>query len=148
VTRYLTKICDQVIALLSTAHSASLVWGDEDCDTGSIEMVDDNDDRLFTYNVAERNEQEEGATLRPGFRVFLSPAGLKLITDLFKMNSRHISRYVLPTECPVDPSIFLPSLLQGETAQGFWTASYVRQTTRSVGLGPQPIPKVYLKGLL
>ena len=73
MTRYLTKICDQVIGLLSTAHSTSLVWGDEDSDTESIDIDDGDEDRLFTYEVAKRNEQEESAMLRPGFTVRWSP---------------------------------------------------------------------------
>ena len=51
-----------------------------------------------------------------------------------KMNSHPISSYVAPADCPVNPSIFVSSLLHGETAQGFWTASYVPQTTRSGSL--------------
>jgi len=50
------------------------------------------------------------------------------------MNSRLISSYVAPADCPVNPSIFVSSLLYGETVQGFWTASYVLQTTRSSSL--------------
>jgi hypothetical protein len=146
--RYLTKICDQVIALLSATHSTSLVWGDDDSDTESIDIDDGDEDRLFTYEVAKRNEQEESATLRPGFKVVLSSVRSTLITDVFKMNSPHISRHVLPAECPADPSIFLPSLLHGETAQGFWNASYVHQTTRSIGFGQHPVTKVYLRQLL
>jgi hypothetical protein len=72
VNRYLTKICDQVVALLSTHHSASIVWGDEDDDIESIDMDAREDDRLFTYEVAKRNEQEESAVSRPGFQVRLS----------------------------------------------------------------------------
>jgi len=82
---YLTKICDQVIALLSTTHSASLVWGDEDSDNESITIEDGDDDRLFTYEVAKRNEQEESAALRPGFKVVLllsDPGLLRLLTYL------------------------------------------------------------------
>jgi len=50
------------------------------------------------------------------------------------MNSRLISSYVAPADCPVNPSIFVSSLLHRETAQGFWTASRVPQTTRSSSL--------------
>jgi hypothetical protein len=57
MNRYLTKICDQLIALLSPSHTTSLVWGDED--------------RLYTYEVAKQNEQEESASLRPGFKVVI-----------------------------------------------------------------------------
>ena len=62
--RYLTKMCDQVVALLSSEHSASLVWKDEDADVKT-----GNSDRLFTFEVAETNEQEENAVTRPGFQV-------------------------------------------------------------------------------
>jgi hypothetical protein len=80
--RYLTKICDQVIALLSATHSASLVWGDEDNDNDSITIEDGDEDRLFTYEVAKRNEQEESAALHPGFKVvlLLSDPGLLMLT--------------------------------------------------------------------
>jgi hypothetical protein len=70
--RYLTKICDQVIALLSSKHSASIVWDDEgndSSDTGSVEMGDP--DRLVTFVVEETADQENGARLRPGFQVCL-----------------------------------------------------------------------------
>ena len=68
ISRYLTKICDQVVALLSAEQSASIVWGDDDSGTESEDDTGD-DDRLFTYEVAKRNEQEENAVSRPGFQV-------------------------------------------------------------------------------
>jgi hypothetical protein len=71
MNRYLTKICDQVIALLSTTHSTSLIWGDEGSDTDSVTIDDGDEDRLYTYEIANRNEQEESAVLRMGFKVVL-----------------------------------------------------------------------------
>ena len=71
ISRYLTKMCDQVVALLSSEESASIVWGDNDSDTESEDDTGD-DDRLFTYEVAKRNEQEESAVSRPGFQVIIS----------------------------------------------------------------------------
>ena len=68
ISRYLTKICDQVVALLSAEQSASIVWGDDDSGTESEDDTGD-DDRPFTYEVAKRNEQEENAVSRPGFQV-------------------------------------------------------------------------------
>ena len=72
--RYLTKICEQVVAMLSTEHSASIVWGDDDDDDddGSMDVDAGDDDRLFTYEVAKRNEQEESASSRPAFQVTTS----------------------------------------------------------------------------
>jgi hypothetical protein len=131
IYRYLTKICDQVVALLSTEHSASIVWGDEDDDDESMDADPGDDDRLFTYEIAKRNEQEESASSRPGFQVIIfASSDAKSTADLPKMNSRLISSYVAPADCPVDPLIFVPSLLHGEAAQGFWTASYVPPMAR------------------
>ena len=72
IYRYLTKICEQVVAMLSTEHSASIVWGDEDDDDESMDVDAGDDDRLFTYEVAKRNEQEESASSRPAFQVTTS----------------------------------------------------------------------------
>jgi hypothetical protein len=82
MNRYLTKICDQVVALLSEEHSASIVWGGEDDDTESMDIDTGDEDRLFTYEVAKRNEQEESATSRPGFQVILSPIKPRSTADL------------------------------------------------------------------
>jgi hypothetical protein len=67
--RYLTKMCDQVVALLSPDHSASIVWNDEDGDTNSEDIDAGDSERLFTFEVAKTNEQEESAISRPGFQV-------------------------------------------------------------------------------
>ena len=65
-------MCDQVVALLTPEHTASIVQGGKDSDTESIDVDTGDDDRLFTYEVAKRNEQEESAATRPGFQVILS----------------------------------------------------------------------------
>jgi hypothetical protein len=82
VCRYLTKMCDQVIALLSPEHTASIVWGDEDSDTESMDVDTGDDDRLFTYEVAKWNEQEESAVSRPGFQVIVSSVKHKSTSNL------------------------------------------------------------------
>jgi hypothetical protein len=64
--RYLTKMCDQVVVLLSPEYSASIV---EDRDTESVDMGTRNTGRRFTFEVSKRNEQEESAVARPGFQV-------------------------------------------------------------------------------
>jgi hypothetical protein len=136
MNRFLTKICDQVIALLSPAHTTSLVWGDED--------------RLYQYEVAKRNEQEESAALRPGFKVILSSIRLIIHADLIKMNSQHISHYLPSVDCPVpvDSPLFVPSLLHGETSQGFWIVTYPPQTIPLGNLAQYPLDKASLKQLL
>ncbi|KAH9054525.1 hypothetical protein EDB87DRAFT_1580466 [Lactarius vividus] len=107
--RYLTKMCDQVVALLSGDHSASIVWNDGDGDTDSIDIDAGDSERLFAFEVAKTNEQEESAVSRPGFQ----------------MNSSIIVPYEAPPDCPVDPSLLAPRLLPGETVQGLLTAVYV-----------------------
>ncbi|KIJ13981.1 hypothetical protein PAXINDRAFT_100347 [Paxillus involutus ATCC 200175] len=51
--RYLTKMCDQVVALISSEHAQTIVWNEND--------EDDND----TLEV----DQEESVTVREGFKV-------------------------------------------------------------------------------
>ena len=147
ISRYLTKMCDQVVALLSADQSASIVWGDDDSDTESEDDTGD-DDRLFTYEVAKRNEQEESAVSRPGFQVILSSVKRKSTADRSKMNSRHISHYVIPANCTLDPSFFVPGLFHGETVQGFWTVTYVPRATRSGSYDQSPFNLLSLKQLL
>jgi hypothetical protein len=62
-------MCDQVVALLSPDHSSSIVWNDEDGDTNSEDIDAGDSERLFTFEVAKTNEQEESAVSRPGFQV-------------------------------------------------------------------------------
>lgn len=55
------------MTLISEEHANALVWNNEAEDT----MMDSEDesDRLFTFQVAKTNEQEENVTTRPGFKV-------------------------------------------------------------------------------
>lgn len=69
-------MCDQVVALLSPEQSASLVWNDQESDTESVDMDVGDSDRLYTFEVAETNEQEQSAVVRPGFKV-----SFPLLTD-------------------------------------------------------------------
>ncbi|KAI9444051.1 hypothetical protein H4582DRAFT_1918933 [Lactarius indigo] len=95
--RYLTKICDQVVALLTPEQSAKPTLNAESAD---IDVGDDSD-RLFTFEVAETNEQEETAVARPGFQ----------------LNSPYISTSETPPDCP--------------TRHAFWTATYVPRQTHA-----------------
>ena len=74
-------MCDQLVALLSP-DTASIVWDDEDSDTESMDVDTGVDDKLFTYEVAKRNEQEESAVSRPGFRVIISSVKHKSTSNL------------------------------------------------------------------
>ena len=58
---YLTKICDQVVALLSAEQSASIVWHDENSDIESIDVDVGESDRLLPLRwqrqTSEKKEQ-------------------------------------------------------------------------------------------
>ena len=71
ISSYLTKVCDQVVALLSTEHSASIVWDEDYDDTESIDMDFGDEDRLFAYRVRKRR-QETAVASCPGFQVMPS----------------------------------------------------------------------------
>ena len=121
-------MCDQLVALLSPDHSASIVWNDEDSelDTNSEDIDAGDSERLFTFEVAKTNEQEESAVSRPGFlvRLTLPFSCLRIISDAWQMNSSIVAPYDVPQDCPIDHSRFAPRLLPGETVQGLLTAVY------------------------
>ena len=63
------KICDQVIALISDEDAQKIVWNNGADDSNTTAEDDDDTDRLFTFQVAKTNEQEENVNVRPGFIV-------------------------------------------------------------------------------
>ena len=64
-------MCDQVIAMLSSDVSASIIWGNEESDAGSIDIDVSDSDNLFKFEVAKTNEHGESVVSRPGFQVML-----------------------------------------------------------------------------
>lgn len=68
-------MCDQVLALLSLDHAASIVWSDES-DTESLDIDIGDSGRLFSFVVAKTTDQEESAVSRPGFQVTYLPGSL------------------------------------------------------------------------
>ncbi|KAF8840166.1 hypothetical protein BDN67DRAFT_968994, partial [Paxillus ammoniavirescens] len=111
--RYLTKMCDQMMALISPEHARAMVWN-----TDRDEYIAEDDDgfsRLVTFEVSKSNEQEESAVTRPGFTV----------------TSESITAPNVSEDCPLDASLFKPRLLFGETTQGFLTLQYQAATTVS-----------------
>ena len=68
--RYLTKMCDQVVSLISSEHAQTILWNEEDSeDEDMLEVDHDKSDRIFTSKVAQTNEQEEAVAVRKGFKV-------------------------------------------------------------------------------
>ena len=79
--RYLTRIADQVVALISPEHSSKLAWKDipdglaSDIDYQDENFSDDEDgagidcDRFFDFEVVITKDEDEGVVLSPGFSV-------------------------------------------------------------------------------
>lgn len=115
--RYLTTMCDQIMALISPDHARSIVWIGQEGKDPVIKMDKEEDvsDRMFTFEVMKTNEQEEAVKLRPGF----------------KATSVHIAMPQPHPEATEDFALHKPWLLHGETTQGFMTINYqpARQIT-------------------
>ncbi|KAJ7763628.1 hypothetical protein DFH07DRAFT_1059276 [Mycena maculata] len=105
--RYLTKIADQLTCLVSPEHARAIVWNEEPEDL-PIDL-DEESDRLFTFEVAKTNEQEENVTVRPGFT---------MNTPILAVEKPHM-------ECTMDASELQPTLVHGETAQTIMTKRFV-----------------------
>ncbi|KAH8977868.1 hypothetical protein EDB86DRAFT_3091364 [Lactarius hatsudake] len=105
--RYLTKLCDQLVCLLSTKHSQAIVWGEEVDKPDNVSLDSEDDDCLFDFTVATSNE-EANVIARQGFT----------------MNSSHLVSQLSPPSMHIEPSILSPRLLYGETTQGFMTADF------------------------
>ncbi|KAH9029442.1 hypothetical protein EDB85DRAFT_1532125 [Lactarius pseudohatsudake] len=131
--RYLNKLCDQLVCLISNEHSRTLVWGNDDndkADEGDGDDDDDDDgsstdsekansDRVFCFQVAKTMDQEENVAVRAGF----------------VMNLPFLVNPVPPPESDIDPRVLYPALLHGEKVQGFMTATFV-PTTRTKIIRP------------
>ncbi|KIK47713.1 hypothetical protein CY34DRAFT_8765 [Suillus luteus UH-Slu-Lm8-n1] len=111
--RYLTKMCDQLTALISPEHSRSIVWSEREGedDDSLMEMEDEQDesDRMATFEVRKSNEQEEAVNLRPGFQA----------------TSDYIAMPQPDPDATANVGLHKPWLLYGETTQGFMTISNV-----------------------
>ena len=82
IHRYLSKLCDQLICLLSSEHSRAIAWGDEDdgaereghgddSDGASTDSEEDDLNRFYHFEVAKTKDQEENVVVREGFTVRL-----------------------------------------------------------------------------
>jgi hypothetical protein len=145
--RSLTKICDQIIALLSPEHSTTIVWNDEESDAESVDVSTCEFDRVYSFEVAETNEQEEDAVSYPGFQVPFHSVLRKTASDLFEMDSHHLIHHEAPPGYRRDRAA-LTRLLRGETTQGFLTVSYVSPQTDSEVYNEHTFSRISLEELL
>ncbi|KAG1886619.1 hypothetical protein F4604DRAFT_1278700 [Suillus subluteus] len=132
--RYLMKMCDQVTALISPEHARSIVWNDQQGENAIMDLDEDYEEssRLFTFEVAKTNEQEEAVKSRPGF----------------KATSRHITMPHSHPEATVDVKLLKPELLHGETTQGFMTAAFQPGRLNAEPMRNQSITSIQLRNYL
>ncbi|KAJ6514882.1 hypothetical protein C8R47DRAFT_1275662 [Mycena vitilis] len=128
--RYLTKIADQVACLISPEHAHAIVWNDEAEDLPM--EIDEGVDRLFTFEVAKTNEQDEDVSARPGFT----------------MNTPILSVEHLHVECMLDASELQPTLIHGETAQAILTKRFVPSTSINRIIRGETHQSVQLRSLI
>jgi hypothetical protein len=77
-SRFLTKLCDQVLALVSAEHEEKLLLENEDAspDNDSEVNLTNDSDRLFQFKVQQTVQQEETASAGDGFKVLIVMAFL------------------------------------------------------------------------
>ncbi|KAG1719880.1 hypothetical protein EDB19DRAFT_2044892 [Suillus lakei] len=128
--RYLTKMCDQLTALISPEHSRSIVWSEQEDEDMLMEMEDEQDesDRMVTFEVRKSNGQEEAVKPCPGFQA---------TSNYIAMPQHH-------PEATVDVGLHKPWLLYGETTQGFMTISNLPAREITVASKRQSIPHLRL----
>ncbi|KAG8984733.1 hypothetical protein FRB93_006355 [Tulasnella sp. JGI-2019a] len=115
--RYLTRLTDQIRILASPEHASSLIWKEDDSDSDSENEKDstdetdseDEDDRFFKFEVAKTHEQEENAQVHDGF--------------VFKHQAIGSLAYQQESSNRPNQETIPPTLLAGETRQGFMTAA-------------------------
>jgi hypothetical protein len=122
IIRYLTKLCDQVVCLVSEEYSNKLVWKSA---SNQVALDDDeNIDRLYSFEVFKTNEQDESVNWRVGFEVSRSfrlrhnttNSRPQISDPVMHVNSSHGSNSSTFSDD------LKPRLLAGETRQAFITS--------------------------
>ncbi|KAG8744092.1 Vacuolar protein sorting-associated protein 13A [Ceratobasidium sp. 414] len=69
--RYLTKLTEQIVALVSPEQASKFIWdtGARNKDLPADQADNDDESRLFSFEVSKSLEQEEDAIGHPGFSV-------------------------------------------------------------------------------
>ncbi|KAH9059756.1 hypothetical protein EDB87DRAFT_1562790 [Lactarius vividus] len=122
--RYLSKLCDQLVCLLSREHTRAIAWGegddgadtegdDDDSDDVSTDSEKDDSDRFYHFEVAKTKDQEENVVVREGFM----------------MTSPLLVNQAPPPGVDADSRTFCPALLRGEKVQGFMTTTFMPERT-------------------
>lgn len=133
--RYLSKVADQTVCLIPPEHARTFVWKEDADDIIVVDIEDGSFDRMYTFEVSKTNEQEENVQMRTGFEVGHIPANLFVLMKVqIPSKAIHPPPTDLPADFTLDPSVFLPRLLVGETNQAFLSVSYTppSENTRNI----------------
>ncbi|KDQ06301.1 hypothetical protein BOTBODRAFT_60673 [Botryobasidium botryosum FD-172 SS1] len=115
--RYLSKITDQLLALLSPTDARSMVWNDELDELDTEEEDAEDLDRLYTFEVSKTKDQQEDVKISAGFTI----------------EHRDIRPPSAADGLPADylrPQL-QPRLVAGETRSGFITTVFKPEYTAS-----------------
>jgi hypothetical protein len=152
--RYLTKITDQVLALASPEHARALDFNKfstyDSTQSGKEVEEDYNEDRMFSFSVAKKNEQSEDVTAYPGFEVCLRAMSLTVIfmRAVFQLFSRQLRMAERLSQCPIEhQSALQPSLVASETSQAFLAVEYQPGAVKTCQL-QETMTDVHLKSFL
>lgn len=147
--RYLTKLVDQLVCLISPKQTRSITWKDDHEDS-MMEFEDDESDRLFTFEVAKTNEQEENVSVRPGFNVCLRKFETLTywLISLAQIASREIAVDSAASTPEISQRQLYPRLVAGETSQAFLSTAYIPPSDQSRLIFDESFNSVQLHSLL
>ncbi|EKM59291.1 uncharacterized protein PHACADRAFT_113812 [Phanerochaete carnosa HHB-10118-sp] len=110
--RYLTKIADQIVALVPDDYSDSMVLAEEAPAEEALDL-DDDDDRLFTFQVKKTREEEENVIATEGFQI-----------SNLRLASQHA-----PDDPSVPAELLCPRIVPGDSCLGVMSVSYEKAKT-------------------
>ncbi|EIW81351.1 hypothetical protein CONPUDRAFT_82336 [Coniophora puteana RWD-64-598 SS2] len=131
--RYLSKICDQTMALMSGEYAQAIVWKETEDDDTYMDSDDEGSERMYAFEVCKTNEQEESVKVRPGFT---TPS-----YSIMGIQER-------PDGMPEDLNMIQPRLIYGEAVQGLITACYKPAKEQVESFNDRPMNKTRLENFI
>jgi hypothetical protein len=140
--RFLTKLCDQVVALISDEHSSQLVFRDDEnaSSTDSDTDTEDDSDRLFDFEVKQTGQQGETAVAAEGFKVWFLLRSISTFLNTLQIHHACIAGIsALPPSCPeaFDMERLQPKVIVGDMSQAIMNSEYIPEQSKT-----QPIPEL------
>lgn len=137
VSRYLTKITDQIAVLISNEYSRKLVLVGEVDGTSSFDTFGGFDeekwDRMFTFEMPKSHELEEKVELREGFTVRDILPSWNFLTYCASQTKHSCIKYESsPEPGPIAEEKPKPSLVVGETRQAVITTKHIPASTSTI----------------